>query len=83
MPTFRPLRPDIIAYLKTHNLTKKWEKVATLISKNPSHPSLHTEILEPKEERIYSFRLDRKYRTLFIFHSDDSIEVTVVTNHYY
>ena len=82
MPIIRSLRPDIITYLKLHGITKKWDKAIALLSKNPSHPSLRTELLSPKQERVYSFRLDQKYRALFIVHADASIEVTVITKHY-
>lgn len=77
-----PLRRDILQYLKKHRLEKKWEKVKTLFEENPRHPSLHTEILEPKENLVYSFRLDKKYRALFLVLPDKSIEIISITNHY-
>lgn len=82
MPRIHPLRKDIEEYLKTHGLTKKWEKARALFTANPRHPSLHTELLEPKVNLIYSFRLDQQYRALFLVHADASIEVIKVTNHY-
>jgi len=82
MPFFRPLRADLVLYLKQHNLIKKWLKIEQLFQQNPRHPSLHTELLEPKENLIYSFRLDKKYRALFYVHEDKSIEVFAITNHY-
>lgn len=30
----------------------------------------------------YSFRLDRKYRALFIYTGEDEIEIIAITNHY-
>jgi len=60
------LREDIEEYIKKHGLSKKWEKVKRLFENNPSHPSLNTELLEPKHCLVYSFRIDRKHRALFI-----------------
>jgi len=31
---------------------------------------------------IYSFRLDRKYRAIFIYVDTDTIEIIAFTNHY-
>lgn len=78
----RPLRKDIEEYLKEHKLLKKWIKCKSLFEENPRHPSLHTELLKPKERLIYSFRLDKKYRVIFLVHEGKSIEVIKVTNHY-
>jgi hypothetical protein len=60
------LRKDLEEYIRRHGLAKKWERVKALFENNPSHPSLNTELLEPKHRLIYSFRIDRKYRALFI-----------------
>lgn len=62
----KPLRHDLIAYLKKRGLYKKYHKQIGLFSLSSHHPSLHTEILEPRTLRIYSFRIDRKYRAIFI-----------------
>jgi len=78
----KPLRPDLIEYLTTHDLEKKWNKVLTLFENNTRHPSLHTELLEPKWRGIYSFRLDRKYRALFFVDKDSQAEVFQITKHY-
>lgn len=77
-----PLRRDIEQYLKKHKLEKKWGKAKTLFEENARHPSLHTEILEPKENLVYSFRVDRKYRAIFLVLPDKTAEVIAVTNHY-
>ena len=60
------LSPRSLKYLKLHGLTKKFSKQIVLLLENPKHPSLHTELLEPKEMKIYSFRIDKKYRAIFI-----------------
>jgi Txe/YoeB family toxin of Txe-Axe toxin-antitoxin module len=53
-----------------------------LFESNPSHPSLNTELLEPKHLLIYSLRIDLKHRALFICHPNDKIEIIAVTKHY-
>jgi hypothetical protein len=50
----KPLRSDLVKYLEAHNLTKKWKKVTRLFEENIRHPSLHTELLEPRWHGIYS-----------------------------
>ncbi|OGE33225.1 hypothetical protein A3C59_01260 [Candidatus Daviesbacteria bacterium RIFCSPHIGHO2_02_FULL_36_13] len=61
----KPLNPRLAKYLRNHNLIKKFDKQLTLLLENPKHPSLNTELLEPKHMRVYSFRIDRKYRVNF------------------
>lgn len=82
MPFLWPLRSDIQEYIKQHGLAKKWGKIKKLFEENPRHPSLHTELLAPKENLIYSFRLDKKYRAIFLVHEDKSIEIINITKHY-
>jgi Txe/YoeB family toxin of Txe-Axe toxin-antitoxin module len=77
----KPLRSDLAAYLKKHQLVKKYDKAKILFEQDNSHPSLNVEVLEPKHLKIYSFRLDLKYRALFIV-IDGEAEVVAVTNHY-
>ena len=61
---------------------KKWEKAKKLFEKDPFHPSLNTELLEPKHRMIYSFRIDKKFRALFIYLPDDKVEIIAATKHY-
>jgi Txe/YoeB family toxin of Txe-Axe toxin-antitoxin module len=82
VPVVVDLRKDIEQYLQKHGIWKKWEKVKRLFENNPSHPSLDTELLEPKHRLIYSFRIDKKYRVLFICLPDDRVEVIAITKHY-
>lgn len=82
MPPILPLRPDITEYLNDHGLSKKWTKVKNLFENNIRHPSLNVEILEPRDLHIYSFRIDKKYRVLFVVHQSGEVEVFKVTNHY-
>ena len=82
MPVILELRTDIEEYIKKHGLLKKWLKAKKLFEDNPSHPSLNTELLEPKHRLIYSFRIDKKYRALFICLPKDKTEILTVTKHY-
>jgi len=83
MPFITELRDDIEKFIQKHGLSKKWEKARKLFENDPTHPSLKTEILEPKHRLIYSFRLDQKYRALFICLLDDRVEIIAVTKHYH
>ena len=82
MPSIINPRDDIKKYLRKHGLVRKWEKTKKLFENDPSHPSLSTELLEPKHRRIYSFRLDKKYRAIFIYLSEEKVEIIAVTKHY-
>ena len=82
MPSIVDLRDDIDKYLRKHGLAKKWEKAKKLFENDPYHPSLNTELLEPKHRLIYSFRLDKKYRAIFICMPEDKVEIITVTKHY-
>ena len=82
MPKVLDPREDILKYLRKQGLVNKWRKSKDLFENDPSHPSLNTELLEPKHRLIYSFRIDRKYRALFICHPEDNVEVVAVTKHY-
>lgn len=78
----KPIRNDLQKYLQKHNLIKKYQKCYALFISDPFYPSLHTELLEPRERAIYSFRLDKKYRALFIYTAQKEIEIIAFTNHY-
>lgn len=79
----RPLRKDLKHLLKKQGLVKKFEKQKGLFEANPRHPSLNTEKLQPKHFNIYSFRLDHKWRAVFIIHKNDEIEMVDINPHYY
>jgi Txe/YoeB family toxin of Txe-Axe toxin-antitoxin module len=83
VPIISDLREDLKQYILNHGLSKKWEKAKRLFESDPSHPSLNTELLEPKHRLIYSFRIDKKYRALFICLPDSKIEIIAVTKHYH
>ena len=82
MPVIMDLRSDIVAFLRKRGLWKKWVKAGKLFENDPSHPSLNTELLEPKHRLVFSFRIDLKYRALFICHPDEKTEIIAVTKHY-
>lgn len=77
-----PLHPEIKKYLKRRNLEKKFKKQKKRFQENPFHPSLKTKLLEPRKMRIWSFRLDRKYRAIFIFRDKETVEIIDITSHY-
>ena len=75
------LKDDITKYLKKHQLGKKFQKAKELFEQDIQHPSLNVEILEPKQLKVYSFRVDKKYRAVFIV-ANGEVEIITVTNHY-
>lgn len=77
-----PLHYDLLEYLRKRRLEKKFEKQKFLFEQNPFHPGLETELLEPKDMRLWSFRIDRKYRAIFIFREKDVVEIIDINNHY-
>ena len=76
------LHSEIKVYLQKRQLEKKFDKQKRLFEKNPFYPGLETELLEPRHMRIWSFRVDRKYRAIFIFREPDVVEIIDVNNHY-
>ncbi len=78
----KPLRPDLLRYAQKHSLTAKLTKQIRLFTDNFRHPSLHTEILEPKSLSLYSFRIDHKYRAIFIITPDHQVEIIDINDHY-
>jgi plasmid maintenance system killer protein len=83
VPKILPLKPKISKILEKHSLGVKFRKQLSILAHNPKHPGLHVELLEPKQYGIYSFRVNRKYRALFIFREDlGAIEILNVTLHY-
>ena len=75
------LRPDLEKKLIRYGLKDKFIKAKKLFEENPRYPGLHTEILKPKQYGVFSFRLDRKFRALFIV-VDGNAEITDINLHY-
>ncbi len=78
-----PLRKDLLKYLSNHGLLERFKKQLDYFLNDPSHPSLNTEKIKIKNYEAYSFRIDRKYRVIFVYYSDDSIEIVDINNHYH
>ena len=74
-------RKDLDETVEKCGLRRKWNKAKELFENNLRHPSLHTELLEPRWRGIYSFRLDKQYRVLF-FIQENQAEVFSITRHY-
>ncbi len=62
-------------------LQKRALKQEKLFRKNPFHPSLHTEKLEPKAREVWSFRIDKNYRILFRFLDGTKVLLLTVGPH--
>ncbi|MBI5358256.1 hypothetical protein HZB69_01340 [Candidatus Amesbacteria bacterium] len=77
-----PLRKDLQKYLSRHNLDKKFTKQLNYFLTDPTHPSLNTEKVGIKFLESYSFRIDRKYRVIFAYNPDETLEIIDINNHY-
>jgi len=80
--TILPVHPKVITYLNRRGLLRKFEKQVAFFKIDPSHPSLEIELLEPKYLRLWSFRINKKYRAIFIFRGTNTVEIIDVNNHY-
>ena len=78
----KPIRSKLIKYLEKRVLIGKFKKQINVLESNIQHPSLNTERLEPKELKLYSFRIDRKYRAIFAFTKYGEIEIIDINDHY-
>ena len=76
------LHKELEEYINRRGLGAKYNKQKGLLEQNLFHPSLNVELLEPKHLRIFSFRIDKKYRAIFIFTNRDTIEIIDINNHY-
>lgn len=77
-----PLKPRLEMFLKRRNLLAQYEKQKTLFELNPRHPGLHSERLEPAIFNVCGFRINKKFRALFVYHDRNTVEVIDVNNHY-
>ncbi len=77
-----PLRQELFSFLAKRKLAEKFLKQKDLFEADLRHPGLNMELLEPKHLRLWSFRVDRKYRAVFIFRNRDTVEVIDINNHY-
>lgn len=74
--------PETLIYAREHSILAKFNKAKKYLGSDIRHKSLNTELLEPKQDGIYSFRIDKKYRGLFFFNKRGEIEIFALTNHY-
>ncbi len=73
----------VLKYITKRGLTNKYNKQIKLLSENIRHPSLNVEKLVPKEENVYSFRIDKQFRGFFYFiPEEDTIKIFDVNDHY-
>lgn len=77
-----PIHTEIVEYLEARQLVRVFEKQCRLFMSDSKHPSLHTEVLEPKQLKLFSFRVNKKYRAIFIYRGPDVAEILDVNNHY-
>jgi plasmid maintenance system killer protein len=77
-----PLHPDLEEYLTKRRLRARYEKQKLLFETDIRHPGLNVELMEPKHLRIWSFRISKKYRAMFIFRDPETVEVIDTNNHY-
>ncbi len=59
----------------------KAKKQFRLLTENLFYPSLHTEKLEPKNKNIWSFRIDRGYRVIFMLTPPETIILLNIGSH--
>jgi Txe/YoeB family toxin of Txe-Axe toxin-antitoxin module len=84
MLTILPIDPEVQQQAKKHNVAKKFTKCCRIIVVDITHPSLNVELMQPKGKGIYSFRIDRKYRAIFVYrHNIQAIEIVAITVHYH
>lgn len=55
-----PLSVKIKRKIEKYSIQSKFNKQLEFLKENPKHPSLNVELLEPKEHKIYSFRINQK-----------------------
>jgi Txe/YoeB family toxin of Txe-Axe toxin-antitoxin module len=74
----KPVKDEVVKYIRKHQLEKKFQKAIELFERDTNHPSLNVELLEPKYLKVYSFRIDKKYRAAFVVIGNE-IEIITVT----
>ena len=61
-------------------LKPKLKTSLDILSQNPFHPALRTKSLSGKLAGYHSFRLDKDYRVVFVFSSNNTIHLLRVGN---
>lgn len=62
------------------SLKKKLDNQLLILSENPFHLKLHTKTLSGPLKGSYSFRVGRDYRVIFIFRSQDTIQLLLTAH---
>lgn len=62
-------------------IKEKARRRENLFRSNPFHPSLHTEKLNPKQQEVWSFRIDKNYRIIFKFYNPKIVYFLTVGHH--
>jgi len=60
---------------------KQIAKQINLFLSDKKHPSLRVKKLNPKEEYLYSFRINKQYRIIFTYQKKD-IVLLYISKHY-
>ena len=56
------------------DINSQLEKTLELLQENPTHPSLHNKHIQCKKEKnLYSIRVNKQFRVLYIIHKDKNI----------
>ena len=63
-------------------IQRKAASKTELFKENRFHPSLQIEKLHPKHREVWSFRVDRSYRIIFIFLGPDEVEFRYIGHHH-
>ncbi len=51
-----------------------------VLSRNPFYPTLHTKNLKGELSRMFSFRITRDWRVIFVFEDNDTIRLVKIGN---
>ena len=62
-------------------IQKKAAIKAELFRENPFNPILETEKLNPKHHKVWSFRVDQRYRIIFKFIGKGIVEFRFIGHH--
>lgn len=63
-------------------MTRQLDKKKDFFINNPLHPSLHFELLEPKQLGRYSFRLNDQYRAILIKNAPNEYTIINVEDYH-
>ena len=77
-----PISERLTKFLQVRRLEHKFQKQRQIFENNPSHPGLRLELLEPRHLHFFSFRVDKKYRAIFILLAPNVAEIIDINNHY-